>query len=95
MLKKIEGIVRHYHVPNSDHTPYRGILKTMDDREDKGINLLSSILSDFLDGEAVTITIEGKGKAKAAKNHVWMWTKAHTYERKKESAESKDPSHVT
>ena len=86
--KVIKGIVRHYHIPNSDHTPYTGVLKDEDDKDLPDVITLQRLLDDFPDGEAVTITIEGHGLHKNAKGHIWILTSPHVYERQK--VESKD-----
>jgi hypothetical protein len=79
----LEGIVRHYHVPGSNHTPYTGLLKTIDDHDFSEDITLGRLLDNFPDGEHVTIKIERHGKHKNAENHVWIWTKPNTYERRR------------
>lgn len=78
--KRIEGIVRHYHVPNSDHCPYSGILHTKDDKRSE-FTFINELLKDFSDGEHLMITIESCGTHKNAQGYIWMLTKPHTYER--------------
>lgn len=88
--KKILGIIRHYHKPNSDHCPYNAIVKELTDLKEIQLDdKIHSFLSQAPDGSEVEFTIKIKAVHPATKGFIWCLTKPHTYERiKKERGES-------
>jgi len=78
----VRGIVRHYHISeDKESTPYRGVLKTEQDRNRSDNMQLSNLLEKAKDGASVEIIINFGDEHPKAKDHIWMLTKPHTYKR--------------